>query len=59
MLSAIAIAYAPLTRATRERLLTVQELTCKIPLSSFFVEGFLLEVGTTVQRYNGTMVKLE
>jgi len=44
MIAAITIAYAPLTRATRERMLTVQELTCKIPLSSFFVEGFLLEI---------------
>jgi len=44
MVCAITIAYAPLTRATRERMLTMQEFTCKIPLSSFYVEGFLLEV---------------
>ena len=25
-------------------MITVQELTCKIPLSAFFVEGFLLEI---------------
>ena len=43
-LAAMTICYMPLTRATRERMLTVQELTCKIPLSSFYVEAYLLEV---------------
>jgi len=38
------IAFAPLTRTFRQRMLTVQEVTAKVPLAAFFVEAYLLVV---------------
>lgn len=42
MLAVLIIAYAPLSTLHRHRMITIQEITCKIPLSSFYVEAFLL-----------------
>jgi hypothetical protein len=44
MAAVTAIAYAPLTQSWRHRMLTMQEMTCKIPLSAFYVEAYLLIV---------------
>jgi len=46
MMAVIAIAFAPLTPPVRHRMLSLQELTCKIPLSAFYVEAILLIVFT-------------
>jgi len=47
------VAFAPLTTATRHRMLTAQEVTCKIPLSSFFVEAYLLLLFTFNVEFSG------
>jgi len=44
MVSACAIAFTPLSRETRHRMITLQEVTCKVPLSAFYVEAYLLIV---------------
>ena len=38
------IGLVPLSRKIRLRMLLMQELTCKIPLSAFYVEAYLLIV---------------
>lgn len=44
MMAVIAIAFVPLTPTVRHRMISLQELTCKIPLSAFYVEAILLIV---------------
>jgi hypothetical protein len=39
LLSVSTVAFGSLSKAQRHRMLTVQEITCKVPLSSFFVEA--------------------
>ena len=44
MASASVIAFSHLTRSGRNRMITMQEMTCKVPLSAFYVEAYLLIV---------------
>ena len=52
LVSVTAIALVPLTFAQRHRMLSMQEVTCKIPLSSFFVEAYLLIIFTFSVNYH-------
>lgn len=43
-LACVVLAFAPMSAGTRNRMITVQELTCKVPLATFYVEAYLLIV---------------
>mmetsp|Transcript_43475 Transcript_43475/g.55826 ORF Transcript_43475/g.55826 Transcript_43475/m.55826 type:complete len:407 (-) Transcript_43475:270-1490(-) len=42
MIAVFIISFAPISNLQRHRMITIQEMTCKVPLCSFYVEAFLL-----------------
>jgi len=52
MCSVFMIAYAPVSILHRHRLITIQELTCKVPFSTVLVEAYLLISFSFSLKYN-------
>jgi hypothetical protein len=52
MFSVFMIAYAPVSILHRHRLITIQELTCKVPFSTVLVEAYLLISFSFSLKYN-------